>query len=458
MKTKSSSANLQKMDVKLPAKYNPDEACQGLGFCFTDTGEEQCHLFPKPKVSRVFNARRKRAAPNICELPGIKEICKLIDKIFDGHMPAVDIDGDRFSVMKTFRGTSWRGKDCDDGSKDIHPGSRPHFSDVNKDTNCNGIYGSDSSGNAYEDQLIFLNSQQRGAVVLGDSISAHFHLPREWFNTTEMSVVMFEPLLNILENELDWPELSSTTGFIPNPYPLINHGPTDSIYMRLKARNRCNHRDYQNIAVNVYFVTQQQITQHPDTIDHMTKPEQMKNNSLTTLKYLDQTLPKGSHVFLTALADGRVLYDSLHTRIHPIGSLRNDVTYANFYDYFNCLQVSPCTGWMNSNETMRNLTTDRANELNSILQQLSTEYQPKNYKLYYIDNPINQVLNEYEKNGGQKWELLEPVDGFHSNQIGQALTAKVVWENLETNYPDVLGPENPNNSKIEQIFGSQGGY
>ncbi|OPL20145.1 hypothetical protein AM593_09561, partial [Mytilus galloprovincialis] len=59
-------------------------------------------LFPKPKVSRVFNARRKRAAPNICELPGIKEICKLIDKIFDGHMPAVDIDGDRFSVMKVF--------------------------------------------------------------------------------------------------------------------------------------------------------------------------------------------------------------------------------------------------------------------------------------------------------------------------------------------------------------------
>lgn len=197
---------------------------------------------------------------------------------------------------------------------------------------------------------------------------------------------------------------------------------------------------------------------HPDTIDHMTKPDQMKNNTMKTLKYLDQTLPKGSHVFLTALADGRVLYDSLHNRIHPIGSLRNDVTYANFYDYFNCLQVSPCTGWMNSNDTMRNLTTERANELNSILQQLSTEYQSKNYKLYYVDNPINQVLNEYEKNGGQKWELLEPVDGFHSNQIGQALTAKVVWENLETNYPDVIGPENPNNSKIEQIFGLQGGY
>ena len=53
----------------------------------------------------------------------------------------------------------------------------------------------------------------------------------------------------------------------------------------------------------------------------------------------EKVLPKGSHVFMTALADGRVLYDSLHNRIHPIGSLRNDVTYSAFYDYFNCLQV-----------------------------------------------------------------------------------------------------------------------
>lgn len=197
---------------------------------------------------------------------------------------------------------------------------------------------------------------------------------------------------------------------------------------------------------------------HPDTFKHMTTAEEMRKSAMKTLQFLDTVLPQGSFVFLVALADGGVLYDSLHDRIHPIGSLRNDVTYSQFYDYFNCIQVSPCTGWMNSNETVRNLTTERAVELSGVLQDLTTSYKPANYKLYYSENPINQVLEEYEKAGGHKWELIEPVDGFHSNQLGQALTAKAVWENLEKEYPEVLGPINPNNDKIQQIFGDQGGY
>lgn len=59
-------------------------------------------------------------------------------------------------------------------------------------------------------------------------------------------------------------------------------------------------------------------------------------------QFQEKVLPNGSHVFLTALMDGRVLYDSLHNRTHPIGSLRNDVTYSAFYDYMNCLQVILC--------------------------------------------------------------------------------------------------------------------
>ena len=43
-------------------------------------------------------------------------------------------------------------------------------------------------------------------------------------------------------------------------------------------------------------------------------------------------------------------------------------------------------------------------------------------------------------------------------QLGQALTAKIIWENLEKNFPEVIGPVNPNNDKIQQIFGDQGGY
>ena len=49
-----------------------------------------------------------------------------------------------------------------------------------------------------------------------------------------------------------------------------------------------------------------------------------------------------STVFLVALADGRVLYDSLKDRIHPVGRFWNTFTYSQFYDYFNCLQVSQC--------------------------------------------------------------------------------------------------------------------
>jgi len=33
-------------------------------------------------------------------------------------------------------------------------------------------------------------------------------------------------------------------------YWLIPQGPVDSIYLRMRALNRCNHRDYQNLSRN----------------------------------------------------------------------------------------------------------------------------------------------------------------------------------------------------------------
>ena len=51
----------------------------------------------------------------------------------------------------------------------------------------------------------------------------------------------------ILENEFDWPMLSSMTGFYNNTdlFPDI-HGPVSSVYMKLKARNLCAHRGPHN--------------------------------------------------------------------------------------------------------------------------------------------------------------------------------------------------------------------
>ena len=36
---------------------------------------------------------------------------------------------------------------------------------------------------------------------------------------------------------------------------------------------------------------------------------------------------------------------------------------------------------------------------------------------WYIFNLLIQVLDEFEKAGGHTWELIEPVDGLHINQV-----------------------------------------
>ena len=38
--------------------------------------------------------------------------------------------------------------------------------------------------------------------------------------------------------------------------------------------------------------------------------------------------------------------------------LHQDVTYSDLYTYLNCLEISPCSGWMNTNATLRNITTE----------------------------------------------------------------------------------------------------
>jgi len=59
---------------------------------------------------------------------------------------------------------------------------------------------------------------------------------------------------------------------------------------------------------------------------------------------LENKLPKGSHVFIIGIVDGRVLYDNLYDKIHPAG-----VTYEIVYDFLVCTKVTPCYGWLNSN-------------------------------------------------------------------------------------------------------------
>jgi len=68
------------------------------------------------------------------------------------------------------------------------------------------------------------------------------------------------------------------------------------------------------------------------------------------------------------------------------------------------------------------------------------------------------VMEMWESQGGQAYQVIEPVDGFHPSQTGQALTSSYLFNLLNANNPNLLGKVNPYNDKIEAQFADQGGY
>ena len=156
--------------------------------------------------------------------------------------------------------------------------------------------------------------------------------------------------------------------------------------MRLKERNRCNHRDYQNICVNgarsgslgskiAKTLHRNKNTDHPAIVffapvgndictprssGRGTEPQVFYENVLKALDTFDERLPKGSSVVFIGLVDGRILYNGLHNLTHPLGP-----TYSNVYDYLSCMESNPCWLWLNTNETWRNHGSRRAQELNA---------------------------------------------------------------------------------------------
>jgi len=290
-------------------------------------------------------------------------------------------------------------------------------------------------------------------------------------------------LLSIAEDELDWPDMSSATAFKNSTWTGHPMGPVDSGYLRTRKINLCNHRDYQNIAVNgarsssmldniIKTFARNQTTDHPtfltyalvgnDVCNHspdvnsMTTPQEFYQNVVGAMQYLDTILPFGSHVTFLGLADGRILYDTMYDRIHPIGSYFKDVTYSQFYDFLNCLQISPCHGWMNSDSYWRNVTTERAFELNDVYKAIVANNTFKNFDMHYFDTPLQEVIDLWKSMGGQTWQLIELVDGFHPSQISDALVVDVLWKMYAAQ--NLLPPVNPYNAMIASLFGDQGGY
>jgi len=469
----------------LNKKESPDAICQTIAMCTNP----QCHLFPLKHGSIVQYERHLKGLKAEAAKKNLKEskfdICTLVPGVcaMEAHRPFFDSDQDFFSTAPTLRGYDWRGRDCNDLDASVFPGRSS--SDATVDANCNGIYGvNPASGKTYEDEWCS-GTQSMGVASLGDSATAHFRLPPEWVTASQLDAAVLKPVLKVIEDEADWPMLSWSTGWAnASDYAPLISGPTNSLYSMMRADNFCNHRDYQNIGVNgassgnlydfagdldrntskgysikplmlIMSMVGNDVCGHYHDFDHMTKPAAYKANVLKALTRADAMLPAGSIVVLVPLVDGRILFDSMHNRIHPIGLTNNDVTYSDLYEYLNCLDTSPCWGWMNTNATVRNMTWKIAQALNEQLPAIiqSTQGKWKNIKLVSVGNLFDEALAAY---AGPKWELIEPVDGFHPSQLANSIIGKTLYNSLKA--IGALPPVNPNNAKILAKFGNQGGY
>lgn len=398
------------------------------------------------------------------------------------HLPLFDDDGDRFSPYGALRGYHWRGMDCNDKDKSVYPGRQATTYGPEVDHNCNGIYGSNAQGESYEDVLC-KGTGQRGIISLGDSVTAHFRIPDYMLRPAYINASTYENLIPLVEDEADWPLCSWGTGFANAsscPYSKLG---VDSLALKLRANNLCNHRDFQNAGVNgarvgsmappggivttihnrtgtdqpavvIYALVGNDVCNgHPD-FSRMTTPADFEASVVAALEYLDAALAPNSYVIFVGLADGRILFDTLQNETHPIG-----VPYPDFYDYLNCYETSPCWGWMNTNTTVRDITwNEHANVLNNIYPKIISERSYDNFEMFYVPPDFQRIIDAWLAMGGHARELIEPVDGFHPSQTGNVLLAQQIWADLKANFSQAIGPENPNNAQITALFGDQGGY
>jgi len=452
----------------LEAKQKPDTICKEIRAC---QGFEQCQLFPSDDNN---NKGRYGQPRKYNDDPWWKKLIEPFFHAIDGHVPLVDQDKDLFSTIETWRGSNWRGRDCDDKRRDVYPGRKLQNADPNVDSDCNGIKGVNPSGQSYED-LYCSKTSRRGVAILGDSAAAHFRIPPQLMDPAYMNKTIYSKVFKFLELEADWPHLSWVTSFREDDTGLTP-GPAHSIYKKMKERNKCVHRDYQNIAVNgarssamrekiSKTLSRNQTADHPMLLFYAlvgndvcnghpgnpgTSTEEFRKNVLETLDYLDTVLPKGSHVVFEGLAAGGMLFDILKNETHPLGA-----PYPMVYDFLTCLQCNPCWGWMNTNATARNATTKHANELSNVYKQIMQEKTYNNFKMIYHDFPFEDLLPIVKV---PYKDLIEPFDGFHPSQLLGSLTADIMWDYLEKNYPEAIGEVNPYNAEIEKVFGDQGGY
>ena len=393
------------------------------------------------------------------------------------HKPLKDGDGDSFATVEneSLRGSHWRGVDCDDEHDDVYPGRKTSTYGSDVDHNCNGISGGNDKG-SYEDQFC-AGTEQRGLVMLGDSATAHFHVPPQWLTAQGWNLNGFKG--DVLD-ELDFPQCSWGTGHVDVtdcPYQDVvpgddPHPGIQSLYTLLRERNRCNHNDFQNIGVNGARMTSslplvQSMARgsedHPVLVwltllgndvcnghpgfEHMTTPDAFYQYAMESYTAIDKVVPPGSYVVATNLFDGELLYQTMHAEQHPVGT-----TYEKFYDFMNCLQINPCWGWLNSDAAVRAETTRIAQSLNEVYSRIEQEQNFSNFKLIHFAPQWQSMFDEYAAAGFATTNLVEKSDGFHPSQAANNIFAQTFFQFLVDHHPEAVGPINPHNAEIDALF------
>ena len=107
---------------------------------------------------------------------------------------------------------------------------------------------------------------------------------------------------------------------------------------------------------------------------------------------------------------------------------------------------------MNSNETIRNATSATAQAMRDTLPQIieETKDQLQNVEVHYLGDLVDDAIRAFLASGRQGYELIEEADGFHPNQLGQAMLAEYIWN--ATVAAGLIPPANPNNELIRQKF------
>jgi len=149
--------------AKIDPKQSPEVTCQSLKLCPTPL---ECTLFPTwpptssdpnpsleetrsyqpPSVNSFLEARDDynfwQDFLNALQIVLTGSFKDNVKQLFDEHLPmnADDQDGDRHATTSVLRGSSWRGRDCNDKAADVYPGRSVSDYPASVDHNCNGIY------------------------------------------------------------------------------------------------------------------------------------------------------------------------------------------------------------------------------------------------------------------------------------------------------------------------------